>query len=95
MKKIVDAITEEGVSFGSILVARYWESKANGPYSLPSDDNVARIRKNAGKNRFELLNPREWSLDQLPKKIDAGAGTSCRPMLASGGFCPTYPDAKT
>ena len=25
LKKIVDAITEENISFGSVLVARYWE----------------------------------------------------------------------
>ena len=36
MKKIVDAITEEHVSFGSVLVARYWEKgkRAVFPYLL-------------------------------------------------------------
>ena len=34
MKKIVDAVTEENISFGSILVARYWEEgkRAVFPY---------------------------------------------------------------
>ncbi|MFZ2448550.1 MAG: CBS and ACT domain-containing protein [Syntrophobacteraceae bacterium] len=68
MKKIVDAITEEGVSFGSILVARYWEQgkRAVFPYLLTS--NVARIRRKLEESGFELINPMEWSLDQLPKR---------------------------
>jgi acetoin utilization protein AcuB len=68
MKKIVDAITEEGVSFGSILVARYWEQgkRAVFPYLLTS--NVARIRRKLEESGFQLINPMEWSLDQLPKR---------------------------
>jgi len=36
LKKIVDAITEENISFGSVLVARYWEEgkRAVFPYLL-------------------------------------------------------------
>ncbi|MDA8306418.1 MAG: CBS domain-containing protein, partial [Deltaproteobacteria bacterium] len=45
MKKIVDAISELGVSFGSILVARVWEEgkRAVFPYLLTT--NIARVRK--------------------------------------------------
>ncbi len=68
MKRIVDAITEEGVSFGSILVARTWEEgkRAVFPYLLTS--NIARVRKRLEELDFELLDPMEWYLDQIPRK---------------------------
>ncbi len=67
LKKIVDAITEERISFGSILVARYWEEgkRAVFPYLLTS--NVARIKAKLESLGFALLNPMQWNLDQLPK----------------------------
>jgi acetoin utilization protein AcuB len=70
MKRIVDAITEERISFGSILVARYWEEgkRAVFPYLLTS--NVARAKAKLESLGFTLLNPMQWSLDQLPKKTD-------------------------
>jgi len=72
MKRIVDAITEERISFGSILVARYWEEgkRAVFPYLLTS--NVARVKSKLERLGFTLLNPLQWSLDQLPKKTDEG-----------------------
>lgn len=68
MKRIVDAITEQGVSFGSILVARYWEEgkRAVFPYLLTS--NISRVKKRLEELGFTLLNPMEWYLDQVPKK---------------------------
>jgi len=65
MKRIVDAISEERIPFGSILVARTWEEgkRAVFPYLLTS--NVAHIKKKLG---FELLNPMEWCLDELPER---------------------------
>ena len=67
MKKIVDAITEEGISFGSILVARHWEEgkRAIFPYLLTN--NVAKVKRKLESMGYTLLNPMEWSLDQLPK----------------------------
>jgi len=67
VKKIVDAITEERISFGSILVARYWEEgkRAVFPYLLTS--NVARVKAKLEGLGFTLLNPMQWNLDQLPK----------------------------
>ena len=67
MKKIVDAITEENVSFGSILVARYWEKnkKAVFPYLLTQ--NVSHVKEKLKKMGYQLLDPMEWYLDQLPK----------------------------
>ena len=67
LKKIVDAITEENISFGSVLVARYWEKdkRAVFPYLLTL--NVAHIKEKLQSLGFTLLDPMEWYLDQLPK----------------------------
>lgn len=67
LKKIVDAITEENISFGSVLVARYWEKdkRAVFPYLLTL--NVAHIKEKLTRLGFTLLDPMEWYLDQLPK----------------------------
>src|SRR5512139_3829053 len=66
-KKIVDAISEEKIPFGSILVARHWEEgkRAVFPYLLTV--NVAHVKKKLEALGFKLLNPLEWSLDQLPE----------------------------
>ncbi len=68
MKKIVDAITGEDISFGSILVARYWDEgkRAVLPYLLTN--NVAPVKRKLESLGFVLLDPMEWYLDQLPKK---------------------------
>jgi acetoin utilization protein AcuB len=65
-KKIVDAISEEKIPFGSILVARHWEEgkRAVFPYLLTV--NVANVKKKLEALGFKLLNPLEWNLDQLP-----------------------------
>ena len=67
LKKIVDAITEENISFGSILVARYWDKgkRAVFPYLLTL--NIGHVKRKLKKLGFELLDPMEWYLDQLPK----------------------------
>ena len=67
LKKIVDAITEENVSFGSILVARYWDKdkRAVFPYLLTL--NVAHIKRKLKNMGYTLLEPMEWYLDQLPR----------------------------
>ncbi len=70
MKKIVDAITEEGVTFGSILVAKHWEKgkKAVFPYLLTL--NVAKVKRKLQDIGYTLLDPMEWSLDQTGKSRD-------------------------
>jgi acetoin utilization protein AcuB len=70
MKRIVDAITEEKVSFGSILVARHWDEgkRAIFPYLLTN--NVVKVKKKLEGMGYTLLNPMEWSLEQLPKKSE-------------------------
>lgn len=67
MKRIVDAVTEEGISLGSVLVARYWEKDKRAVFPYLLTNNVIRIKKKFKEMGFELLDPMQWYLDQLPK----------------------------
>ena len=67
MKKIVDAITEENISFGSILVARYWDEGLRAVFPYLLTQNVSTVKKKLEALGFTLLDPMEWYLDQLPK----------------------------
>jgi len=67
MKIIVDAITEENISFGSILVARHWESNMRAVFPYLLTNNVSRIKKKLAGLGFTVLNPMEWTMDRLPK----------------------------
>ncbi|THB78380.1 MAG: CBS domain-containing protein [Desulfobulbaceae bacterium] len=68
LKKIVDVVTEENVSMGSVLVARYWEKDKRAIFPYLLTNNVMTIRKKLTDLGFELLDPMKWYLDQLPKK---------------------------
>jgi len=67
LKRIVDAITEMGVSFGSVLVARCWQEdkRAVFPYLLTL--NVAHVKKRLQEMGYTLLDPMQWYLDQGPE----------------------------
>jgi len=67
MKKIVDAITEEGISFGSVLVARYFEKDKRAVFPYLLTQNVARIKRKFKDMGYTLVDPMEWYLDELPK----------------------------
>lgn len=67
MKRIVDAVTEERISFGSILVARYWEEDKRAVFPYLLTNNVIRVKKKLTDMGFTLLDPMQWYLDQLPK----------------------------
>ena len=67
LKKIVDAITAENISFGSVLVARYWEKDKRAVFPYLLTQNVAHVKEKLKNMGFELLDPMEWYLDQLPK----------------------------
>ncbi len=67
MKKIVDAITEENISFGSVLVARYWDKNKRAVFTYLLTQQVAHVKKKLMELGFTLLDPMEWYLDQLPK----------------------------
>lgn len=68
MKKIVDAITEEKVSFGSILVARYWEPDKRAVFPYLLTNNVAPIKRKLKSMGYTLIDPMEWNMDQIPQK---------------------------
>jgi acetoin utilization protein AcuB len=67
LKRIVDAITEENISFGSVLVARYWDKDKRAVFTYLLTQNVAHIKKKLLNLGFTLLDPMEWYLDQLPQ----------------------------
>lgn len=68
LKKIVDAITEENISFGSVLVARTWETGKRGVFPYLLTNNVARVKKKLTAMGYKLIDPMEWYLDKLPDK---------------------------
>lgn len=67
LKKIVDAVTEENISFGSILVARYWDEGKRVVFPYLLTQNIGKVKRKLQHMGFELLDPMEWYLDQLPK----------------------------
>jgi acetoin utilization protein AcuB len=67
MKKIVDAITEENISFGSILVARYWDDNMRAVFPYLLTLNVGPVKRKLEKLGFAILDPMKWYMDQLPQ----------------------------
>jgi acetoin utilization protein AcuB len=70
MKKIVDIITEEKISLGSVLVARFWDNKRRAIFPYLLTNNVINVKKKLLEVGFELIDPMEWYLHQLPKKVE-------------------------
>lgn len=70
LKKIIDIITDEKISLGSVLVSRTWDTdkKAIFPYLLTN--NVANVKRRLLEAEFQLFDPMQWYLDQIPKKPD-------------------------
>ncbi len=68
MKKIVDAITEQGVPFGSILVSRVWEEGKRAVFPYLLTNNISKVKNHLRELGFTLLDPMDWYLDQLPKR---------------------------
>jgi acetoin utilization protein AcuB len=68
LKKIVDVITEENISCGSILVARYWDKDKRAVFPYLLSVNVARVKKRLQELGFHLLDPMDWYIDQLPSQ---------------------------
>jgi len=67
LKKIVDIITEEKISFGSVLVARHWEEGKRAVFPYLLTNNVVNVKKKLRDKGYTLLEPMEWYMDQLPK----------------------------
>lgn len=67
LKQIVDAITEEKISFGSVLVARYWEEGKRAVFPYLLTNNAMRVKKKLQDMGYTLIDPMEWYIDQIPK----------------------------
>jgi acetoin utilization protein AcuB len=68
MKKIVDIITEEKISLGSVLVARDWDKERRAVFPYLLTNNVINVKKKLLASGFELIDPMEWYMKQLPQK---------------------------
>ncbi len=66
LKKIVDAITEENISFGSILVQRHWEKNMRAVFVYLLTNSVVRVKRKLTDLGFELLDPMDWSMERRP-----------------------------
>jgi len=60
MKKIVDAISEENISFGSILVSRYWEKGKRAVFPYLLTQNIGPLKIKLKRMGFTLLDPMDW-----------------------------------
>jgi acetoin utilization protein AcuB len=67
MKRIVDAISEERIPFGSILVARTWDEGKRAVFPYLLTQNVAHVKRKLEGMGFELLNPMQWALEKPEK----------------------------
>jgi acetoin utilization protein AcuB len=70
LKKIVDVVTEEKISFGSVLVARYWDEGKRAVFVYLRTNNVIRVKKRLQEIGFTLIDPMEWYLGQLPGTVE-------------------------
>ena len=68
MKRIVDIITEEKISLGSVLVARVWDKEKRAVFPYLLTNNVAKVKQKLIDSGFTLIDPMQWYLDQLPKR---------------------------
>ncbi len=69
MKKIVDIITEERISFGSVLVARYRDADKKGIFPYLLTNNVMNVKRKLLDAGFELIDPMKFYVSQFPKKM--------------------------
>ena len=70
MKRIVDAITEEKIRFGSILVSRHWEEGKRAFFPYLFTHNVLQLKKKLEALGFTFINPLEWYLRDQPSKTE-------------------------
>lgn len=66
MKLIVDAITEENISIGSILTVPSWDKEKRAVFPYLLTNTIGPVRRKLQSLGFELLDPADWYLDQLP-----------------------------
>ncbi len=72
MKRIVDAITEEKIRFGSILVSRHWEEGKRAFFPYLFTHNILQLKKKLEALGFTFINPLEWYLRDQPAGKEKG-----------------------
>ncbi len=60
MKKIVDTMVEENITFGSIIVVRHWDKGKRAVFPYLLSQNIAVLKKKLKNMGFSLLDPSEW-----------------------------------
>ncbi|PHR30593.1 MAG: CBS domain-containing protein [Desulfotalea sp.] len=64
MKKIIDIISEENISLGSVLVSRDWDDDKRAIFPYLLTNNVINVKQKLIDIGFELIDPMKWYLDQ-------------------------------
>lgn len=70
MKKVIDIITEENISLGSVLTAKSWSEDKRAIFPYLHTNNVINVKKKLLDIGFELIDPMKWYLDHSPQKAD-------------------------
>jgi acetoin utilization protein AcuB len=70
MKKIVDIVAQENISLGSILTAKSRDGEKRAIFPYLFTNNVINVKKKLLEVGFELIDPMNWYLDQIAKKVD-------------------------
>ncbi len=68
-KKIVDAISEENIPFGSILVARHWEEGKRAVFPYLLTNTVGPLKKKLVHLGYEIIDPLEWTLESGKRNV--------------------------
>jgi len=68
MKKIIDIITEEKISLGSVLVSKTLEKEKKAIFPYVLTNNVIRIKEKLLAKGFQLTDPMQWYFQQMPRK---------------------------
>lgn len=70
MKKVIDIISDENISLGSVLVTRHWEENKRAIFPYLLTNNVMNVKQKLLHIGFQLLDPMQWYLDQLSGSND-------------------------
>ncbi len=70
MKKIIDIITEENISLGSVLTEKSWIEDKRAVFPYLHTNNVINVKKKLLDIGFQLIDPMKWYLDHSPQKTD-------------------------
>jgi len=63
LKKIVDIITDENTSIGSVLVSQCWTAGKRAVFPYLFSQNVTPVKRRLKEAGFTLIEPSQWYLD--------------------------------